>query len=87
MKQDEERKLSPSAQPSLSQHTLYAASFPQLPESIHSPMQHGCDLATNRKYLGYLAENLNLHHLAQEVGSALPRGMISAEFLLSLKSE
>lgn len=80
-------KLFPSAQPGLSQHALYTASFPQLPESIHSPMQHGCGLATNKKYSGYLAENLGLHHLAQEVGSALPRGMISAEFLLSLKSE
>lgn len=86
-KQDEERKLSPSAQPGLSQHTLYAASFPQLTESIQSPTQYGCDLTTNRKYLGYLAENLGLHHLAQEAGSALLREMLLAEFLVSLKSE
>lgn len=50
-------------------------------------MQHGCDLATNRKYLGCLAENLGLHHLAQEAGSAPPREMRLAEVLVSLESE
>lgn len=53
-------------------------------DSMQSPVQN---VKKMRKSLRYLAENLGLHHLAQEAGNAPLSGMLLANFLVNLMSE